>query len=273
MPWQGFVSGGGAYVLGDVYPDFPHWVGSLAVTCVMDAEAKSLNEHGEAAARSGAKVFFLERPTFCDCDTSLAELLKLCELLEPSGCLVVVDESYGNYYPPSFSAANLISSAPNIAVLRGLSKAYWMGSLRLGYCLTSPTAAESIKAIVAPMLASSLSIKIGATILDLGDIFEPLRARIDAAKREVKAILPTSITPTSSSTDSCVPFLYFDSGDADFFEQAGIIGKMQPFWNGIRNNMHYRYRLSVPLLQRRMDLLRDLLGTRPNDASSNPKGS
>lgn len=248
-----------AYIIGDVYPDFPHWVQSFGGICVTDPDARSLTEHGDAAVAASARVCFLERPNNIDFDARLQDLRLLCERVEASGCLVVVDESYGNYYPARFSAANLIGSISNIAVLRGLSKAYSLGSLRLGYCLSSPSFPNRIRSVVPPMLASSLSLAVGAAIIDLCDIFQPLRDRVNAVKQEITTLFSGSLVPLPATTKSLTPFLYFNPLCSVQLERARVIGKVQPFWSGARQQFHYKYRLSVPLLPERLTRFRSLL--------------
>ena len=57
-----------------------------------------------------------------------------------AGTIVVVDESYASYLGPPESAAALTLEAPNLLVLRSVSKGYCAGGLRVGYVVASALA-------------------------------------------------------------------------------------------------------------------------------------
>ena len=145
-------------IVGDVYPDFPYWVA---------------RNHG--AAEIDRPVWFLERPSLIgDAFADLAELGALCDDAAQSGAIVIVDESNASYLPPTWSAINLAIARDNLVVARGFSKAYGLGALRLAFCAASPALTEHIRAVIAPLLASSLSLRLGARVLTLGDLAAPL---------------------------------------------------------------------------------------------------
>ena len=68
-----------------------------------------------------------------------ADILRLAAELEPTACMLVVDESFidfaGDYQ--ALSVEGWVDRVPNLAVLKSLSKSFGLGGLRLGYLLTA----------------------------------------------------------------------------------------------------------------------------------------
>jgi histidinol-phosphate/aromatic aminotransferase/cobyric acid decarboxylase-like protein len=234
-------------IIGHVYPDFPFWVGTVSGRCV---PWRLHDPHGG--------VLFLERPALAGEQVDLVALREICA--DAAGGTVVVDESNANYCPPSFSAVHLVADTPNLVVVRGLSKAYGLGGLRLSYCVVGADALDSVRTSVAPLLASTLSLRIGARVLGAGDITSGLRALIAAARREAGALLTAFGTPPTRTAPEPFPYLLFDSADTAEFDRlaaAGVRGKRHLYWAGEAGHL---YRLSVPLLPARMAELAARLG-------------
>ncbi|MFD2474326.1 aminotransferase class I/II-fold pyridoxal phosphate-dependent enzyme [Amycolatopsis silviterrae] len=230
---------GHACVLGDVYPDLPHFVQQSGGTL--------------ASSLPGSPLILLDRPSAVDDSfDSLEAVRELCVAAAAHGGIVVIDESYANYRPPEYSAATIASQLDNLAVFRGLSKGYWLGGLRLSYCVCSPALTNRITALVPPMLASSLSLRLGAAVLGLGDITVRLRARIAEATTEAAALLAAAGFPAPIRTHSGLPHLHFSQDLAPRLRPLGIVGKPQPFWSGPLGAPVERFRLSVPLRPSRM---------------------
>ena len=68
-----------------------------------------------------------------------ADILRLAAELEPSGCVLVVDESFIDFADDyqALSVEGWVDRVPNLAVLKSLSKSFGLGGLRLGYLLTA----------------------------------------------------------------------------------------------------------------------------------------
>lgn len=247
---------GPVYVAGEVYPDLPHWIGALGGRCVSSAR------HVDGIRSTRPALVLVDRPSSVDTEfEDLEALRELCVVTAEHGGVVVVDESYANYCSPDYSAATIAQELENLVVLRGLSKGYWLGGLRLAYCVTSPAVSGRIRAVVPPMLASSLSLRLGKSVLALGDITSRLRGRISVAKREMTDLLADVGLPLPAEGGAFVPHLLFDEGDAaaeiaNHCESRGVLGKPQPFWHGAQARTVQRYRLSVPLRPDRMRALR-----------------
>ena len=76
----------------------------------------------------------------------LDDVKSICSLNQG---FVVVDEAYIDFSPED-SALSLLSSCPNLVVLRTMSKAWGMAGLRLGAALASPEIIERLNVIKAP---------------------------------------------------------------------------------------------------------------------------
>jgi hypothetical protein len=217
--------------IGDLYPDVPYWV-------------------AQQAASSGPPIWFVERPSLVA--SAHDDVAALSDEARRANAILVIDESNANYYPPAWSAVTL--ARDNVIVARGFSKAYGLGALRLGYCVASPALTERIRAVVPPMLASSLSLRLGARVLSLGDITAPLRTRIATHKREMIDLLRNQGIDDLVAASEHLPYA-LSRGSAASLTQ--LVGKSHPFWaNGA---LAHLYRLSVPLSEARMSVLRQLL--------------
>jgi histidinol-phosphate/aromatic aminotransferase/cobyric acid decarboxylase-like protein len=257
------VNDGPAYVAGDVYPDFPVWIQRSGATCVASDASACGRDHAASARAAGASLIFLERPCLIgDRFASLRDLRSLCE--GARGVVVLVDESNANYCPPAFSAVNLAPALDNLIVLRGLSKGYGLGGLRLSYCVASAPLGERVRSVVPPLLASSLSLRIGAAVLALGDVTAPLRQRICTSKHETRALLHTAGLHDDLIAAAPLPYLLF--GDAAeharaCLDSAGILGKTHLVWSARTAEVRELYRISVPLSPPRIELLRERFKT------------
>ena len=238
-------------ILGDTYPDFPYYI----------------TQNGGSCSSEHAPVWFLERPSLIgDAFADLGELRTLCDEAARRHAIVVIDESNANYYSPAWSAVGLAIAHDNLAVVRGFSKAYGLGGLRLAYCVASGALTERIRAVVPPLLASSLSLRLGARVLALGDITAPLRARIAAHKREVIALLERAGVGSSEragaetlvASSEHLPYV-FSRANPEELAARGIVGKHHPFWSGAAGTLASLFRLSVPLTDARMTRFRELL--------------
>jgi len=235
-------------ILGSVYPDFPAWVERTG---------------GRVAEGQRPGLIFLERPQLTGSwQPSRAEIGALCRAAPDA--IVVIDESNANYCPPEESLVPAVSEWPNLLILRGFSKAYQMGGLRLGYCVSQAPMAEALRHRLPPLLASSLSLRIGIAILEQGDICVALRQAIAAALTRAKALFAGAGWAPDRAAHPALPYLLFDSANEAriaAIEARGIRGKRHAGWQaGVGATSTYR--ISVPLVPARMEALqRRLAGT------------
>lgn len=254
-----FAGGGAVHFASDCYPDFPLWVERAGGELAPTAEA--------------AGLVFLERPSLIgDGFASLSQVGDLCAAAAARGAAVLIDESNANYHPPSYSAVNLLPGVDNLIVLRGMSKGYGLGGLRLGLCVASDALGERVRAAVPPLLASSLSLRTGTRVLALGDVGAPLRSQIRNRKQELLRLLDDTAAPSAQWPSEGLPYVLFDDPQAGaaYFEPRGILGKPHTVWSRSEGHPRQVYRLSVPLTDPRMELLRAKLRAAPSDRRSAP---
>lgn len=248
----GLTRGARVHVLGNAYPDFPHWIhvtGGIHTTQLDDAE-----------------LIFLERPSLVEDRLSdLGRVRELCLSAMTNGASVLVDESNANYRPPDFSAVNLIPELDNLMVLRGLSKGYGMGGLRLGFCIASDALRKRIREVVPPLLASSLSLRVGARLLGMGDLAGPLRERIRKNKEEAGGLLAEAgFSPVVPASEG-LPYVLLPGDSSRILpdlEHRGILGKSHTVWSSRDCSVRAICRVSVPLAEARLEILRESLSAR-----------
>jgi histidinol-phosphate/aromatic aminotransferase/cobyric acid decarboxylase-like protein len=248
-----------AYIIGDTYPDFPFWVERSGSSCISHTADLRVEDHAMTAISAGASVIFLERPSLVGNKLSdLHEIEALCQALASHNAVVIIDESNANYYPPWFSACNLAHRTQNLIVIRGFSKAYGMGGLRLAYCVASNALRGQVRGVIPPLLASSLSLRIGKRILELGNIAITLRERIREQKEEMKRLLEAARLGEILPSSEHLPYLFLKNTPEYIrsrIETNGIRGKLHPVWSGSIQCLQYFYRLSAPLNAERVAAL------------------
>ncbi|WP_198023135.1 aminotransferase class I/II-fold pyridoxal phosphate-dependent enzyme [Mesorhizobium sp. LSHC414A00] len=255
--------GGTTVVVGNVYPDLPVWIERLTAIRPVGIQ---LGQGGWPIAdieAAKARLVVLERPMLTATAASVEMVQDICSIVAKHGGIVLVDESYANYCPPSYSACTVSHAVTNLVVLRGLSKAYWLGGLRLGYCVASEPLTHQVRALVPPMLASSLSLTIGRRVLEQGDIGWPLRTRIETAKVEVIDRLAQVGLGKDAWTAPFLPYVAFsDRRDIlGWLERCGILGKRQLFWDAGSATIMGCQRLSIPLAPHRLARFHKSIGS------------
>jgi histidinol-phosphate aminotransferase len=101
----------------------------------------------ELAVSKGASLIFLASPNNPTGGMlSLEEVRKLCSL----NAIVVVDEAYAEFASRELSACNLVTTHPNLVVLRTFSKWAGLAGLRVGYSVASPAITSALLAIKQP---------------------------------------------------------------------------------------------------------------------------
>jgi histidinol-phosphate/aromatic aminotransferase/cobyric acid decarboxylase-like protein len=251
------------HVLGQTYPDFPCWIERNGGVCIGHGRGESPQSQSAAFERQGLSLVFLERPAFASTDfDDLGTIRELCARAARLRGLVLIDESNANYCPPAFSAVHLLDCVDNLIVLRGFSKAYGLGGLRLGVCLASMSLESTIRSITPPLQASSLSLYLGSRLLELGDIARTLRAKISEHKRVTQRVMENFLAGHVTLPNPFLPYILLTHSQQELHEtlaRRGVLGKRHPVWSADAEGPGIFYRYSVPLDPQRMDLLESKL--------------
>ncbi|WP_396126393.1 histidinol-phosphate transaminase [Cellulomonas sp. NS3] len=76
----------------------------------------------------------------------------------PGGCVVVVDEAYGEFRRTGTpSALELLPAHPNLAVSRTMSKAFGLAGARLGYLAAAPALVDALRVVRLPYHLSAVT--------------------------------------------------------------------------------------------------------------------
>ena len=78
-------------------------------------------------------------------------------LLAESTGLVVVDEAYGEFADPEYSARLLLDDYPNLVLLKTFSKAWRLAGVRVGYMLADPAVITDLERVRLPFSISSVT--------------------------------------------------------------------------------------------------------------------
>jgi histidinol-phosphate aminotransferase len=110
----------------------------------------------------------------------------------PSHVLVVVDEAYAEFVddPLAVDATRLLSSYPNLVVLRTFSKAYGLAGLRVGYALAGdPAVAGALRQVHLPFAVSVAAQAAALASLEVEDELMAQVAHVVALREPLRQAL------------------------------------------------------------------------------------
>lgn len=248
-------------VIGTTYPDFPAWVERLGGTLTSHGAPVGIDEQVRTAGRDRPRIIFMERPQLFDSEElSADDIAEICRSVPEA--MILLDESNANYCSPEYSLVPRVAELPNLVVLRGFSKAYQLGGLRVGFCVASAEIADRVRTLVPPLLACPLSVAIASAILELGDICLRFRRRVLEARSHTEALLRAAGWPPDHLAMRALPYVLYDIGNEGALhalEARGIRGKRHTCWRA-GSGLGGVYRLSVPLTKERSAELARRLG-------------
>jgi histidinol-phosphate aminotransferase len=133
-------------------------------------------------AIKSAKIIFLARPNNPDGSMiSLSIVEKICQ----TKVLVVVDEAYIEFTNLE-TAKTLLSSYPNLIILRTFSKLYGIAGLRLGYAMLHPEVKSVLMKIKQPYNVNIISQLLGQVIIENIDQYKSIRDKLVSTREEMK---------------------------------------------------------------------------------------
>jgi histidinol-phosphate aminotransferase len=167
----------------------------------------------EQAARQGARLVYLANP---DNPTgtwySASEIQEFRRQLPPS-CLLLLDEAYVEFAPPS-TAYPIDADDPSIIVVRTFSKAHGMAGARIGYAISAP---DTIKAFDKVRLHFGVNrIAQAGALASLKDpgFIERVVAAVEEGRREYRSLGQDLGIPTLPSATNFVAFDIGSTGRA-----------------------------------------------------------
>jgi histidinol-phosphate/aromatic aminotransferase/cobyric acid decarboxylase-like protein/SAM-dependent methyltransferase len=255
---SGLARRGRVLVLPHAHPDFPIWCASSGAE-VMTAPGDTAGDLIETTTSQPTDIVYLDRPSVLGDCADADEIVALAECLQPG--VLIVDESNANYLGPARSILALTASLTNLIVLRGMSKGYRAGGLRLGFAVCSAAVCADVAEVMPPLAATPTSISAAQRLLAAGDIFPDLRARIKWVKPQMVEWFHAAGMPAQPGHPE-LPWVTLPDkpGVLQRLESARILGKQIRSWASASSHGQRMTRLSTPLADRRVAALRQLLG-------------
>ncbi len=105
----------------------------------------------------------------------------------PASVLVVLDEAYDEYLPPSLKseAIGWLEEFDNLVVTRTLSKAYGLAGLRVGFALGHSAVADMINRVRQPFNVNNMALAAAAAVLEDDEFVERSRQLNEAGMRQL----------------------------------------------------------------------------------------
>lgn len=119
----------------------------------------------------------------------LASLAFIERLLQATDALVLVDEAYMEFAPQGSSAAPLLASYDNLAILHTFSKAYRLAGARMGYLLASPAIVGELTKVRQPYSVDAVSQAIALQVVRHRDAFNEGIALVVAERQRLSEAL------------------------------------------------------------------------------------
>lgn len=240
----GLADGGIVLAAPDGHPQLAE-AASAAGREVAFAPMPDLAAASAAVAVVRPAVIVVDRPSLTGPCWSVAMIAEFAAVAARAGSVLIVDESYACYLPPGDSAARLTDTTPGLVVLRGLSKGFCCGGLRVGFAIASPELAGQVRAVLPPLAGAALTFDVAMELLAGPDPLGPLRARIAA----VRPIIEAAVTRAGLEVvpaDPRVPWIALraDRSAMATLAGCGLVVKESPS-AGIG-------RMSVPLSEQRV---------------------
>jgi len=147
------------------------------------------------------------------------DILSLCKARAEQS-LIVVDEAYIEFTDSPEGMVPELKNAPNLVILRTMSKAHALAGERVGAVLGAPELIESLQKILAPYPLTQSSIRIALDALSPNGLIQATeRRRLLISERERMARLLPQSSQVVSVFPSVVNFLLVQTKDAKAFMQ------------------------------------------------------
>ncbi len=224
----GLAAGGTVLTAPDGHPQLAEAAAAagctVAVARLTDPEAAAA-----AVAEFRPAVTVLDRPSTTGACWTLPMISELAASTASVGGVLVIDESYACYLPPGGSAAPLTETEERLIVLRGVSKGFCCGGLRIGFAICSPALATAVRSVLAPLAGSALALDVALELLSRPDQLASLRARIAEVKPALEAAARAAGLVTLP-TDARVPWIVLrrDPAAAATLARCRLIAKAVP---------------------------------------------
>jgi histidinol-phosphate aminotransferase len=140
-----------------------------------------------AAVREDTRVLWIANPNNPTGTFAPAEELRALLERVPRRVVVVLDEAYNEYLPDALrvDTTRWLELFPNLVITRTFSKAYGLASLRVGYALAHPEAADLMNRVRMPFNVNSLAQVAAVAALEDRDFVVRSRLLNHAGQRQL----------------------------------------------------------------------------------------
>lgn len=238
------ADGGTVLIAPDGHPQLAEAASAAGIGVVV-RPLPDLETASAAVAQAGPAVVVLDRPAMTGPRWPARDVAELATSTARAGGVLVVDESYACYLPPGDSVARLTETVRRLIVLRGVSKGFCCGGLRIGFAICSPDLAGAARSVLAPLAGSALALDVALDLLARPDQLAALRARIAEIKPRLQAAVARAGI-TVLPTDVHVPWLALraDEPTTTFLAQRHLV---------VKDAGPHLLRMSVPLSAGRVE--------------------
>ncbi len=140
----------------------------------------------------------------------------------PGGCVVVVDEAYGEFRRRGTpSALELLDGHPNLAVSRTMSKAFGLAGARVGYLVADPALVDALRVVRLPYHLSGVTQAVARAALRHAP---ELMAQVGSLRDERDALVTWLRERGLTAADSDANFVLF-----------GMFDDRHAVWQGLLN--------------------------------------
>jgi histidinol-phosphate/aromatic aminotransferase/cobyric acid decarboxylase-like protein/SAM-dependent methyltransferase len=257
----GLADGGPVAAPELVHPDLEAWAAVRSIEVRPIAGPATCGRLLAAIDAIRPALLHLDRPAFTGQLLPLAELEMVVREASAAGAVVVIDESGAPYLGPASSAVRLVGQVHNLVVLRGFTKAYSWGGLRVGFAVASDAIAARVRRLVPPLQVGELAFQAALRLLADGDVFGRLRGRIHAVKPYVTELLKEAGLQVLESHPDVPRVAVVDVGGtaSAHLQRCGIRGLHPAPVPGAPRSDIELLQITIPLSADRVALFRDLL--------------
>lgn len=233
---------------GNAHPDLVGWhraAGGRVRSWTADGAAHDIVR---CIAETAPDLVLIDNPSRGGRLLRIKEMAEVADFAARVGACVVVDESYANYVA-GLTAAPLVATTTNLVVLRGVSKAYCAGGLRIAFALHSAPLTGRVRALSTPLSAPPLLTALATRLIEAPDLLQPVIDTVIERKPVIVERL-CRIGVDATASQATLPWV-FAAGDAEMaaaeVAARGIVGR----------HVGDRFRLCVPFNQSRWQAFLD----------------
>jgi len=192
-----------------VVPDFSMYefysnLAGASSTKIIKSDDFSLNYVNlvQTEADDSSKIVIFSNP--CNPTGQMCDRETIVKIIRSTNAIVVIDEAYMEFAPQNQSVIDLTAECENLIVLKTMSKAFGAAALRLGFAVTNPALASTIRKIKSPYNVNTVSQVLGKIILshyseveahiaELKDNAQYLKAKLEKIEsKKIRRICQTS---------------------------------------------------------------------------------